>query len=134
MRKVPEGGVWTAADDPDEIDFINNYPSPLNDTEKPIILEGSFDQINPDIEGIVPFDAVIGRNIINLGSDPEEAFIKINSILDYEGMFSIAETLPEKATRLSELISPKSMTEDENHSPKKKQKKTVYKKNRKTGA
>ena len=113
LRKVPEGGVWTAADDPDEIDFINNYPSPLNNTEKPIILKGSFDQINPDKEGIVPFDAVIGRNIIGFGADPEKALRKIYSILDNEGMFSIAETLPEKATKLSELISLKSMAEEE---------------------
>ncbi len=105
LRKVPEGGVWTLLESQDEIDFINNYPTPLHDTEKPIILKGNIETIEQNI----PFDAVIGRNI----PTTDKVFSKIHSLLDAGGVFSIAEPLHGKATRLSELLQKKSLSQEE---------------------
>ena len=113
LRKVPEGGVWTVLKSREEIDFINNYPTPLHDTEKPIILEGSIESLSAEREPVVPYDAVIGRNIIEPGTPPSKILKKIYDLLESEGIFSIAEALPGRATKLSELISEKSLTEEE---------------------
>ena len=113
LRKVPEGGVWTLLSSREEIDFIKNYPTPLHDTEKPVVLKGSIESVSPQSDGIVPYDAVIGRNIIEAGMDTSDIFKKIFSLLDSGGLFSIAEALSGKATRLSELVHEKSLTNEE---------------------
>ena len=115
LRKVPEGGVWTALNDPEEIDFLINYPTPLHDTEKPIVLRGNIEDIPTGVGNreLVPFDAVVGRNIIGKESDPENILEKIHSILENGGVLSIAETLPDRATRLSEIIHTKSLSPEE---------------------
>ena len=113
LRKVPEGGVWAVLNSREEVDFIKNYPTPLHDTEKPIVIEGTIASLSPESDGIVPYDALIGRNIAEAGMDPSDILNRIYSLLDSGGIFSIAEALPEKATRLSELVHEKSLTDEE---------------------
>lgn len=132
LRKVPEGGVWTASDDPEEIDFLNNYPTPLHETEKPIIIRGNIEDISVKSGELVPFDAVVGRNIISRDKKPENLMKIIYSLLEKDGIISIAEALPEKATRLSELINSKTLS-TEDFDLLKKAENNIYKNTGKSG-
>ena len=132
LRKAPEGGVWTVISDKEEVDFINSYPTPLPDMEKPIIIPGSIETLSTDDSNIVPFDTIVGRNIIRTGSDAEYIFRSIYSLLDRNGMFSIADVLPSRATRLSELINTKSLTGEDAETIRTAEN-TIYEKNRKHG-
>ncbi len=105
LRQVPEGGVYSIQEDLSVIEMLKNYPSPLAETEMPVLIHSSIEMITPEADGIIPFDIIIGRDILKGEDNPEIIFSKLFELLEKQGRISVAEKLHIKTTRLSELIS-----------------------------
>ena len=111
FRKVPEGCVYALFDKKENLEIHAHYTELLPDAERPVLLHGNIMTFIPDAVTFdaVIFDAVIGRNTLTRTADRKVICEKLYSLLDTNGILSLCETIPSKATRLSSLLPEKSI-------------------------
>ena len=102
-RLTPEGGVYVLMESSADLDYFVNYPSVLPEVERPVAVLGNLDSFAR--EHSMLFDYIIGRNIATR-SDKNQVFADIRCLLENDGSALLAEIIPSKCTRLSQIAAP----------------------------
>jgi putative ATPase len=115
LRRVPEGGVWSLCDDPGAASLMENRAQALAELERPKILVGALKTLPQLLErspdGDVRFDAAVGRNALFREPDKADCLSAISTVLRSGGQISLAEVVPSRGMRLSELLNLQSESE-----------------------
>ncbi len=119
LRRVPEGGVWSLAEDQGAAAILQSRAQALSDLERPRILVGVPKEL-PDLvegsgDGGVRFDAAVGRNALFREPDKAGCLAGLAAVLRTEAVISLAEIVPSQGTRLSELLDLQSESEEFRH-------------------
>jgi putative ATPase len=105
-RRAPEGGVWAVAHDQRAFEALTMLARRLGPLERPQVIRSSLDSLREDLGreagGEVRFDAIVGRNA--LGDQPVRRLRELTGLLATGGTIAIAEHLPARGQRLSELV------------------------------
>jgi putative ATPase len=115
LRRVPEGGVWSLCDDPSAAAVLQSRAQALSELERPNFLVGNLKEL-PGLmdrrgEGRLRFDAAVGRYALFRESDKAGCLDSLAGVLQPEGIASLAETVPSRGMRLSELLNLESESE-----------------------
>ncbi len=109
VRRVPEGGVYSCARSAKEYEALVEQAEMLSELTRPIVL--SVDDSNwlaaieqRDLCLKSSFDGVIGRNVLVGCSDKKNVIEQIRKLLAPAGSVVLAESVPRRGQRLSQLI------------------------------
>ncbi len=120
LRRVPEGGVTGLVSSPDTLEILRHYSAQLEEVERPLLFHGTPEQYLTAVEGgpisdsgppsepdYRPdhFEFVIGRNYSSRTADKQAALQPLYRLLTPGGGLLLAEAVPLRAQRLSELIA-----------------------------
>jgi putative ATPase len=108
LRRVPEGGVWSLCEEPTAASILESRARALSELERPKILVGPLKAL-PDLLkrsewGSVRFDAAVGRNALFREPDKAGCLDGLSTVLRPGGQISLAEVVPSRGMRLSELL------------------------------
>ncbi|MDX9799808.1 MAG: AAA family ATPase [Spirochaetia bacterium] len=104
LRLVPEGGVFFISENPADIEIIEKSPLPVEETEKPVLIENNLaEYIENEAEPGI-FDIITGKNIFLRSNDRAILADGFFSILDTGGRVSLAENLVSKSSRISQFL------------------------------
>jgi len=106
LRRVPEGGVWALVPSAEKAAALDERASALGDLDRPHVLAGRIADLPallaaPDAPR---FDAAVGRNCLLRETDKRAALAAVTAVLRPGGTIALAETVPARGQRLSELI------------------------------
>jgi putative ATPase len=114
LRRVPEGGVWALASSAVQAAALADRASPLGELDRPHVLTGSLAAL-PALLGAADaprFDAAVGRNCLLREPDKAGSLAAIAAVLRPGGRISVAETLPSRGQRLTELLDLSTLEQD----------------------
>ena len=103
-RCTPEGGVYVLMEKAEDLDYFANYPSVLSEVERPVAIHGTLESFAR--EHSMLFDFIIGRNTATRALDKREHFVRLRSLLEKDGSAVLSEIIPNRCTRLSQLVAP----------------------------
>ncbi len=108
LRRVPEGGVWALARSAAEAAGIEARAAELSELERPRLLIGALPALPQLLAALGPdapaFDAAVGRDCLLREADKAGSLRAVASCLRSGGRLSVAETMPGKGQRLSDLL------------------------------
>ena len=114
LRRVPEGGVWALAASPDGAAALSERASALGELDRPHVLVGRLADL-PALLGAADaprFDAAVGRNCLLREPDKAGSLAAVAAVLRPGGRLCVAETLPSRGQRLSEVLDLAAMSPD----------------------
>jgi putative ATPase len=116
LRRVPEGGVWALAADPQSGAALQQQAARLPAVERPIVLVGDLTQV-PELlqargDDAVRFDAAVGRNVLTRCADKTAALARLRTCLRDGGRLVLAEVVPRQGQRLSALVDLSDLEND----------------------
>jgi putative ATPase len=114
LRRVPEGGVWALAASPAAAAGVEGQAAALAELDRPRVLTGRLVDL-PALLGTVDaprFDAAVGRNCLLREPDKRAALAAVAAILRPGGRIAVAETVPRRGQRLSELLDVSALEPD----------------------
>jgi len=106
LRQAPEGGVTGIVTRPEKLEFLQHYGEQLDPMIRPEFREEnpeSYTETYPGEAGT--YDVVIGRNVVLRSTDRTRLLDTCFRLLSEKGRLLLAETLPARSTRLSELAA-----------------------------
>ncbi len=116
VRRAPEGGVWSLADDAEVGEMLRQQAGRLAGVERPAVLIGDLSEMADLLmlrgEGEVRFDAVVGRNVLTRRPDKAADLRLVAGLLRDRGTLSLAETAPRHAQRVTALVEMDSLATD----------------------
>jgi putative ATPase len=116
LRQVPEGGVWSLAEDQTAAAALESRVRALSDLERPRILVGVVKELSGLLaergEGEIRFDAAAGRNAMFREPDKAGCLAGLAAVLRPGALISLAEIVPSQGTRLSDLLDLQSENEE----------------------
>lgn len=119
LRRVPEGGVWSVAEDQAGASLLQSRAQALSDLERPRVLVGALKELpalmEEQGEGEVRFDAAAGRNALFRQEDKLSCLAGLAAVLRPGALLSLAEIVPSQGTRLSDLLDLQSESEEFRH-------------------
>jgi putative ATPase len=106
LRRTPEGGVWSLAASPAAAEALSGRASALAALDRPHVLSGRIADLPallaaPDAPR---FDAAVGRNCLLREPDKAGCLAAVASVLRPGGRLALAESVPARGQRLSELL------------------------------
>jgi putative ATPase len=108
LRRVPEGGVWALAADPQTGEALQQQAARLPAVERPIVLVGDLMHVSDLLQArgdhAVRFDAAVGRNVLTRYANKAAALACLRACLRHEGRLVLAEVVPRQGQRLSALV------------------------------
>lgn len=120
VRHVPEGGVWALVHTEEAKRVLLEQSRNLPELRQPRVLVGEVSELPRLLEkcgdGEVKFDFIVGRNALGQSADRVVSWKVIQGLLDKEGTVALAENLPRRGQRLSQLVSqqlPREISEAE---------------------
>ena len=109
LRRVPEGGVWTATLDDRSHETITTMAQRFDALVRPQVMRTSTDKFVQDVNRAagagVAFDAIVGRNAMSRCADKPGFVRRAATLLRPGGRLVLAETLHGKTQRLSEYVT-----------------------------
>ncbi|MDR1316936.1 MAG: AAA family ATPase [Spirochaetales bacterium] len=107
LRKAPEGGVWAVLPKKRDCDIVSSYIESLPEIERPVVIHGELCENgikqangeNAALEGLPPFDALIGRNLLTRSAGQAGIIRGCMGLLAPGGRLVLAETVPSLGTR-----------------------------------
>ncbi len=109
VRRTPEGGVWALVRTPEARQFLLEEAANLPDLRRPQVLVGTLEEL-PDLlqrqgQADLRFDLILGRNALGRLPQRQKALRILASLLEPQGgTLALAETLPRRGQRLSQLL------------------------------
>jgi putative ATPase len=103
-RKTPEGLVVAQVNREEQFEHINHYAKGLDSLEQPMVLKKPLAEVLSSLEPGLKFEKIIGRNLLSHLEDDKQLLGMLSQRLAEKGVLSIAETIPSKGSRLSELV------------------------------
>jgi putative ATPase len=111
LRRVPEGSVYALTGNDSEYETLNHFAGGLPEQERPQFVRQSLDTLTLPLQSTmlkhIRFDAVVGRNNFTRLKDKPETLGVIHSLCKDGGFLGLAQVVPVKGSRLSELVSGK---------------------------
>ncbi len=122
LRRVPEGGVTGMVNSSEKIDILRHYASQLEQVEQPNLFQGTpgdfleqiqetktkpktgYERIAPLPDTPDQFEYIIGRNYTSRTTHKAEALAPLAPLLVEGGTLLLAEAVPIRAQRLSQLL------------------------------
>ncbi|MEM8504732.1 MAG: AAA family ATPase [Cyanobacteria bacterium P01_D01_bin.1] len=122
VRQVPEGGVYSCAHSAKAYEALVEQSKMLSELTRPTVLPASESdwlmaiekQIEQQIENSrsrVNFDGVIGRNVLMGCADKRGAIEQIKQLVAATGSVVLAESVPRRGQRLSQLLNSQEIEE-----------------------
>ncbi|MGB3574300.1 MAG: AAA family ATPase [Phormidesmis sp.] len=117
IRQVPEGGVYSCARTQRAYSALVQQSAMLSELNRPVVVEvdennnAQKNTLRPVLfdggvfDGVM-FDGIIGRNALMAIADKQGATRQLKSLLHANGKVVLAESVPKRAQRLSELLDP----------------------------
>ena len=124
LRRVPEGGVTGLVSSAATLDILRHYADQLDEVERPLLFRETPEQYLATLEGGSDpasgpddrpedrqddrpdrFEFVIGRNYTSRIADKQSALQPLYRLLAEGGRLLLAEAVPLRAQRLSDLIA-----------------------------
>ncbi len=117
VRRASAGGVWAWTATPAEAEALQEQAANLDPLERPVVLSGNLAdlprlilQAAPSEGQALRFDVVIGRNLLTRLPDRPAAVRAIRQVLHPEGRLVLAEIVPRRSPRPSELVELASLS------------------------
>ncbi|WP_448601790.1 AAA family ATPase [Thermoleptolyngbya sp.] len=108
VRRVPEGGVYACAPQPQDAEALREQADALPDLLRPVVLQSAIADLPAVLKAESPnlrFDRLVGRNVFLNAIAPPYAWLKDwKLLLQPEGYLLLAETIPHHTQRLHQLI------------------------------
>jgi putative ATPase len=114
LRRVPEGGVWALASSAVQAAALGERASALGELDQPNVLSGRIADL-PALFAAADaprFDAAVGRNCLLREPDKAGSLAAVAAVLRPGGRLAIAETVPSRGQRLSELLDLSALEPD----------------------
>ncbi|MEL6354262.1 MAG: AAA family ATPase, partial [Cyanobacteria bacterium J06627_28] len=111
VRQVPEGGVYSCAHTTKAYDALTEQSAMLDELVRPVVFQVEdsdwLSAINAEntASGLT-FDGIVGRNALMAIGDKLSAIQQLRSLLSPNGKVVLAESVPSRGQRLSELLPP----------------------------
>ncbi|MBN1579680.1 MAG: AAA family ATPase [Anaerolineae bacterium] len=108
-RRVPEGGVWSLAENRQAAEALQEQAARLDELDRPHVLCGSLQDL-PDLLAAnapaIRFDAIVGRNVLTTQNDSQRARAArtMHEWLVAQGMISLVQVVPRHTQRLYQLV------------------------------
>ena len=117
VRQVPEGGVYSYVWSTKEYESLVEQSELLSELTRPVIVPVSesnwIDALAQTTEKPLPkFEGVIGRNVLMGLSDKLSAIEQISQMMAAAGSVVLAESVPRRGQRLSQLLDPQKIEAD----------------------
>ena len=103
LRRAPEGLTIAQVTQSEHEQMINHWVQSLEMIERPVILRGDVASVLSALEADLHFEHIIGRNILSRLSERGELLTLFQSRLAEGGTLNLAESIPSKASRLSDF-------------------------------
>jgi len=107
-RVVKHGAVWALAHEDRAFETLTGMAQSLEELDRPQILRAGWDDFDSRIRAAagdgVAFTAIVGRNALGPLADKAGVTKRAVSLLARTGVLALAETIPSKGQRISELI------------------------------
>ena len=108
LRRAPEGGVWSLTHDARSAEAVRQQAARLPELQRPRLLVGGPLELPALLkacgDGPVRFDAVVGRSVLGGQANKAEASAALRGCLRETGRLCLAEAVPRRAQRPSELV------------------------------
>ena len=105
LRRVPEGGVWAAAESEQEKNLLEGVLSSLPELERPNVFTAENENCNQGLGEDIRFELIVGRNLGTRKERKTELWKVLAELLAPGGIISTAEILPAYGQRLSAFFS-----------------------------
>jgi putative ATPase len=109
-RIVKHGAVWALAHDERAYATLAGMAQSLDELERPQVLRTSWERFDTDLREAagrgVLFTAILGRNVLGAQADKAALAERATALLAAHGALALAETIPSKGQRISELLDP----------------------------
>ncbi|MHB1132103.1 MAG: AAA family ATPase [Chloroflexota bacterium] len=116
LRRVPEGSVWSLAQDERAAEGMRQQAAALPELKRPFVLAGAPADLPALLaaagEPALRFDAAVGRNALSRVVDKEAALRAIFALLRAGARFGLAEAIPRRAQRLHQLVDLSALGSD----------------------
>ncbi|HKK66515.1 MAG TPA: AAA family ATPase [Clostridia bacterium] len=102
LRSVPEGGVTGLVSNPGKLKLLQHYAAQLEQVEQPYLYQGTVQEC---LEPSKQFEFILGRNYTSRRKDKISLLQPLFRSLSPGGTLLLAEAVPLRAQRLSELLT-----------------------------
>lgn len=102
-RLVPEGGVYGLLSQKTDKLMMEHYSKQLDQLERPQLFQSDLEKFSAERENDLKFEAIVGRDVLTRAADKKKILSLLFELLAAGGEISLAETVPRKSTRLSQL-------------------------------
>ncbi|MGC1306944.1 MAG: AAA family ATPase [Phormidesmis sp.] len=111
IRRVPEGGVYSCVHKQKDYAALVEQSAMLSELSRPVVVKvkssnwiaalkkGERDSLTPLV-----FDSIVGRNALMAVDDKLAAIKQLHQLLSANGAIALAESVPARAQRLSQLL------------------------------
>ncbi|MGD1863556.1 MAG: AAA family ATPase [Phormidesmis sp.] len=112
VRHVPEGGVYSCAHTSQTYEAIVEQATMLDELTRPSVVKvkasdwiTALNEESCESEKPLLFDGIVGRNALMAIAQKEKAISQLKELLHPEGQIVLAESVPSRGQRLSELVT-----------------------------
>ncbi len=102
LRSVPEGGVTGLVSNPEKFELLQYYAAQLEAVEQPYLYQGTAEEC---LETPEQFEFILGRNYTSRRKDKTSLLQPLFHSMSPGGTLLLAEAVPFRAQRLSELLT-----------------------------
>ncbi|HHU88582.1 MAG: AAA family ATPase [Sphaerochaetaceae bacterium] len=104
LRRAPEGLVVATTTNQEHFHHMEHYSQTLPSLERPQVRLLKEDSYTKELKELIPFEAVIGRNLFSRLDESKELAQELYQLLKGGGVLALAEVIPSAGSRLSHLI------------------------------
>jgi putative ATPase len=104
LRRAPEGLVVATTTNQEHFHHMEHYGQTLPPLERPQVKLLKEDSFTNELKDLLPFEAVIGRNLFSRLDESKELAQELNQLLKEGGVLALAEVIPSAGSRLSHLV------------------------------
>ena len=111
LRRAPEGGAVGLVNSEEQAAHLRRYAEALDLSERPELIASAPEQLSPDDLPHL-FDRVVGRNCSTRAREKRPLLRRIIRLLAEDGTAVLAETVPRRSPRLSEVCDTEAMPQE----------------------
>jgi putative ATPase len=108
LRRVPEGCVYSMVKKQADYEILTHFVKGISEIERPVFIMESLESYTHEKKALVfkdiDFDIIVGRNALTRINDKSKALQKIKTLGKPDGYVGLAEVMPVKGSRLSQVV------------------------------
>ncbi len=114
VRRVPEGCVYGMTLKQADYEILTHFAGQMPEIERPVFIMESLESYDQAKRAVVfkdiNFDVIVGRNAVTRINDKSKALQKIKLLCKPDGYLGLAEVIPAKGSRLSQVVNFKRLS------------------------